>query len=150
LTPATVEKVTGEGDVKPVVTLNVTVTVVGFTPFAVLESVIVPVFTPAGARDGLTATVIAAPPVVPVALPAPLTVSQLPVLDAVAVYGTEELGEVVTASGCVGGTAAFTELNVIVDGVPTRLLVTVRFTVTVGVGLPVAAQGLYEELEAAV
>lgn len=68
-----------------------------------------------------------------------MTVSQLWLL--VAVNGTEELGEVVTARVCEGGAAEFTELNAKVEGAATRIndgAVTVRFTVT-GSGELVAA-----------
>jgi hypothetical protein len=114
-----------------VVTLKVTFTVAGFTPLAELVSVIVPELTPAGTPAGLAATVTAGPPVVPLAVEAPLTVSQLWLL--VAVNGTEEMGEVVTLRGCVDGVAEFTELNVSAEGEPTRLDVAVRCTVTQGV-----------------
>jgi hypothetical protein len=74
----------------------------------------------------------AAPPVVPPAVEAPLTVSQL--AELVAVNATEEAGEVVTLRDCVGGVAPLTELKVNEDGVGTRFAgggVTVRFTAIV-------------------
>ena len=80
-----------------------------------------------------TATLMGAPPVVPLAALVPLTVSQFPVLEAVAVNATCELLEAVTERFCAGGEEPFTELKVREGGEACRLNgagLTVRFTVT--------------------
>ena len=124
--PAIPVKVKADG-VGTVVTLKVTFTVRGLFVAPVAVSVMVPPLTPGGALVGSAETVIVVTPVVPVMGD---TDSQPPVLDAEAVNGTCELGEVVTRRDCDGGEAEFTELKTNGGGA-TRPNGTVRFTVTV-------------------
>src|SRR5580698_603027 len=129
--PAEVTKFRAAG-VGTVVSFRVTGTVAGFTPGVVLESAIDPLYVPPAIPPGLAATD-TEPGVVPLAVDALFTVSQLWLL--VAVNCTAELGETDIPRVCVLGTAEFTELKVSDVGAGTRLDVTVRFTVTVGVVL---------------